>query len=375
MESTIERLKNVIIENGKFIVREFETSDKDIVNYFQQIDPEVRREKFENALKIGVSAIKTVGLTDRIDYVEKEFENLNQDFSSTLDATLQELDKKSEEMFGEKGKFREILTQHFGKDGMIVKELFDPNKEGTPLYNLRNDIRNEILALRQAIGIKETEKEFVGKTPLKGKNFEDRCELIIGEVARHFGDLLENTTKVQGKLQGSKKGDFVIKHAENNKKIVFEIKDTAISTNQIQKTLEESIENRDASYGILIVKSVESLPKSIGWFQECGDNMLACALSSQQNESDVLHPEILLIAYKWARLRLMLQSFKEKKVDPAFIQEKIMKIQRKISELRLIKTQCTNIETASDKVRTIVKNLEDTIGKELSEILGSIASK
>ena len=103
--------------------------------------------------------------------------------------------------------------------------------------------------------------------------------------------------------------------------------------------------------------------------------MLACALSSQQNESDVLHPEILLIAYKWARLRLMLQSFKESKVDSAFIQEKITKIQRKISELRLIKTQCTNIETASDKVRTIVKNLEDTIGKELSEILSSIASK
>jgi len=53
MESTVEQLKNVIIENGKFIVKEFETSDKDIVNYFQQIDPEVLREKFvrDNAEK------------------------------------------------------------------------------------------------------------------------------------------------------------------------------------------------------------------------------------------------------------------------------------------------------------------------------------
>ena len=40
-----------------------------------------------------------------------------------------------------------------------------------------------------------------------------------------------------------------------------------------------------------------------------------------------------------------------------------------------VKKLFDTIETASDKVRTIVKNLEDTIGKELSEILGSIASK
>ncbi len=40
-----------------------------------------------------------------------------------------------------------------------------------------------------------------------------------------------------------------------------------------------------------------------------------------------------------------------------------------------VKTLFDTIETASDKVRTIVKNLEDTVGKELSEILGSIASK
>jgi len=33
------------------------------------------------------------------------------------------------------------------------------------------------------------------------------------------------------------------------------------------------------------------------------------------------------------------------------------------------------IETASDKIRTVSKQLEDDIGRELSEILGSIVSK
>ena len=40
-----------------------------------------------------------------------------------------------------------------------------------------------------------------------------------------------------------------------------------------------------------------------------------------------------------------------------------------------VKTLFDTIETASDKIRTISKQLEDDIGRELSEILSSIASK
>ena len=344
--SMIPQFKDILIENGKFLVKKFETADKDIVNYFQGIEPQARIERLENVLKVGVVALKTIGTTDKVDYVEKEFENLNHKFSEEID-------------------------KHFGKDGKIMKELFDPNKEGTPLYNLRN----EIVQLRQQISVREARDDIIKKTPLKGKLFETVCEDILSQVAHHFGDGLENTTGKHGKLTGSKKGDFVISHAENSKRIVFEVKDTAtISNYQIQRTLSESLENRGASYGILVVKSVESLPKSVGWFQECGNKMLACALSTQESE-DALHVELLLIAYKWARLRIMMQSFKENKVDAGFIEDKITKIQHKISELRTIRTQCTNIETSSDKIRTVARYLEETIGRELSEILGSIASK
>jgi hypothetical protein len=285
------------------------------------------------------------------------------------------MDKKYEEVFGEKGKFGEIIKQNFGEDGKIIKDLFDPNKEGTPLYNLRNDFRNEILQLRQQIGVKEVKEELTKRTTLKGESFQNLCENIISQVCRHYSDILEDTTEKQGKLKNSKKGDFVSTLSENGKKIVFEVKDVStISTAEIQRTLEESIENREASYGVLIVKYVESLPKSIGWFQEFGNNMLACALSTTEKEEG-LHYELLLIACKWARTRVMLQSLKESKVNAEFIQNRITKIQNKLTELRTIKTQCTNILTASDKIKTIAKELEDEIGMELSEILGSITSK
>jgi len=188
------------------------------------------------------------------------------------------------------------------------------------------------------------------------------------------GDLLENTTKIPGKLQDSKKGDFVATIAENNMKIVLEMKDTRISGTEIEKTLSESIENREASYGILVVKYVESLPKSVGWFREFGNNMLVCALATEKNEES-LHDELLLISYKWAKTRIMLQSLKEKQIDAEFIQNKITKIQSKVGELKKIKTQCTNIENASEEIREIVKTLQDEIGTELTEILASFVSK
>ena len=40
-----------------------------------------------------------------------------------------------------------------------------------------------------------------------------------------------------------------------------------------------------------------------------------------------------------------------------------------------VKTLFDTIETASDKIRTVSKQLEDDIGRELSEILRSIVSK
>ncbi len=368
---------NIAIENGKLVVKNFQTSDADIINYFQNIqEPQTRQDRFENALKVGVVAVKTAGLTEKIDYIEKEFQNLNHDFTDTLDSTIREMDKKYEEVFGEKGKFSEIIKQNFGENGKIIKDLFDPNREGTPLYNLRNDLRNEILQLRQQIGVKEAEEQVMKKTPLKGASFENLCEGIIGEVCRHYGDILENTTGKEGKLPKNKKGDFVSSLSENGKKIVFEVKDiSTISVPEIQRTLEESIENREGSYGVFVAKYVDALPKSIGWFQEIGTNMLACALSTKEKNEDGLHYELLLIACKWARAKTMLQSLKESKLNAEFIQDKITRIQNKLGELRSIKTQCTTIMTASDKIKTISKELEDEIGMELNEILGTISSK
>ncbi|MGI0049475.1 MAG: hypothetical protein ACREAW_08035, partial [Nitrososphaera sp.] len=60
--------KDVILDKQKLVITKFETSDKEIVSYFQDIEPSSRRERFEYVLRTGVIALKTVGITERLDY-------------------------------------------------------------------------------------------------------------------------------------------------------------------------------------------------------------------------------------------------------------------------------------------------------------------
>ena len=130
MMSSSSKIKDILINKEKLVVNEFQTIDKDIVRNFDAInEQEIRKDRFEKVLKIGVIAIKTTDIVNKDDYIEKEFKNLNNNFSNALDSTIQE------------------LKNHFGEDGKVIRELFDPNKEGTPLYNLKNEIRNEIIQL------------------------------------------------------------------------------------------------------------------------------------------------------------------------------------------------------------------------------------
>jgi hypothetical protein len=365
-----------IFDRKKMLVKDFETQDNEIVSFFKDYEdrPQEIKEKFENTLKVGVVAVKTIGVAEKIDYVQKEFNELDNKFKDTFTTVTEELDEKLEGMFGEEGTFSDVLEEHFGENGKIVKELFDPNREGTPLYNLKMEIEKKLEVIKEKLGIKEIKEEIISKTPLKGFDFENYCESILSKIARIYGDVLEKTGTKAGKVKLSKKGDFVLTlgHSERRKSIVVELKDGGrYSLNEIQRTMEEAINNREAMYGIFIVKNTESLPESVGWFNEYNGNQLVCALGNKESNG-ILHEEILYIAYKWAKLKIVLESLKEKKFDASFVNEKVSTIKNKLEEFKAIRTQCSNIETASEEIRTISRRAEKSMNEQLSQILESL---
>ena len=132
------------------------------------------------------------------------------------------------------------------------------------------------------------------------------CEQKLSEITRLNGDELENTTETVGVIPHSKKGDYVVTLAgQNPRRVVFELKNVSsekFSPSKIHDSLEQSMKNREASYGVFVVEDVETVPESIGWFNECADNQLVCALSTE-GSPDLTNLEILFIAYRWAKLQ------------------------------------------------------------------------
>ena len=303
--TAIEHDNKIVIKGNQVTVNDFTTENYEIVSYFENLsESDNLGQKLEDALKMGIIAIKSIGVTGNVNYVEKAFENMDEKMKHKLDL-----------VFGDDGQFSGILKEHFGEDGKLIKELFDPNREGTPLHSLRLEIENEFSAIKEKIGINAAVEEVANKGTRKGIDFEDQYEPTLDWIAQIHSDKIERTSNDSGKLSKSKKGDFVITLGDIGKKIVFEMKDRGtISRPMIQKELDEAMENREAEYGIFVAKNKESLPVNVGWFNEYDGNHLVCAMENNDGDS-LIDGEILHIAYKWARARLRIESTKEKKLD------------------------------------------------------------
>src|SRR5437899_2138499 len=92
--TTVGQKGEITIEKDKLIVKEFETYDKDIIGYLRDIEPEEQLEKFENALKVGVVAVRTIDVAEKVDYVQKEFNQLDSKFKDTFVAVSTQIDNK-----------------------------------------------------------------------------------------------------------------------------------------------------------------------------------------------------------------------------------------------------------------------------------------
>lgn len=120
--------QKIHIEEDDLIVEFFTTDDSEVVSFFRNKKKDEYAQVLEMALKAGCIALRSVAVVEKIDYIQKEFNQLDNRFSTNLKDTLNQLDNKYNDYFGEKGKISELISAHFGENGKIVKEIFDPEK-------------------------------------------------------------------------------------------------------------------------------------------------------------------------------------------------------------------------------------------------------
>ena len=374
-------------------VTDFTLSDSDVTEYFVSQDPQQLEKRLKIVIQTGVLALKSTDVTTRVDYVRKEFAQLKHDMDAKIENAIQSMDNYfkpegsiptiMEKYLGNDGEVNKILDEYVGETGNMraaisdmvsnwtknLQESMDPNNENGLLSDLKRDIIERLEEIKKNIAHSEGVESMKSKSTAKGVEFEDECYDMISAIAKIQSDDVSNVSKEIGHVSKSKSGDILVEIARSKARIAIEIKNVAaITRNEIKDGLDAAIKNRGAHFGLCILNNVESVKKSMSWFHEfdSGDK-LAVALGSTSDEA-VLHEELLLIAYKWARAKALENIQSRGDIDTGMLAARMNKVREQIQELSTIKTQVKNIENATDSIKNTITEVTESVTTTLDSI-------
>ncbi len=361
------------VQGSHVIVDHFVLDDDDVANYFGDVLEQQVEERFAQALRVGTQALRTMQTYQNVDLVERRFQSLDNKFKQRLQDTLQEFNTQFEGKFGKEGEVAKFVKEHFGEKGK-VEEMFDPQNEGSVTHSLLEEFREALGDLRNQIIKESASADALNQTPVKGAMFEEWCGDVLGDIAKRQqpADILEPTGTKAASFT-SKKGDFVITLGQDaGRRIAVEAKDVKkINMGEIRNYISEAIRVRGAQYAILVVKNVEALPRTVGYFNEFENRFLVCALGSQAADG-MLHAEILDISYKWAKMRVLINAMKDLNFDTNRVIGKIDSMKGRMNEFASILNECHAMKEVVEEVEHKLEVLRDGFTQDLGDLVSEV---
>ena len=351
------------------------------------------------ALRIGLTALQSVGVTLNVDAVRSEFERFadqsraaNERAAEALEGVLRanfgdgdgRLPRTLEAFLGDRGKLKGMVEElfdpgkrdsaigrisgmldtYFDGDASRLARLLDPTRLGSPLHQFRSEVADGFRSLQERlVAIEAAQTARAGeraKSTAKGGDFEAVLETMLGEVARGANDLLERCGTDAGHDGRSKKGDFVLtldpdlaRGAEL--RVVVEAKDRKVSGREMRDELRAAKTNRDAAAALVIFTPAHA-PAGIAPFDIRAGDVYAVIDPADPD------PATLQAAVRLARL-LALTSLRESEaeVDVAEVQLALTNIRECLETVRGLKTQLTSIGTTSTAVSAGLDKLREAI--------------
>jgi hypothetical protein len=359
----------------------------------------------ERALRIGLIALQDAGVSVNVDVVRAEFERVlrqteqvNERAAVALEETLRtnfadgdgRLPRTLERFLGDRGALRSMvdelfdeskrdsaigrigrmLERYFDGDASKLAVLLDPTRLNSPMYQFREEISGGFKAIEERLVAIEAAAAARGaeraRSAAKGADFEDVLDVLLGELARGAGDLLDRTGTETGALLKSKKGDFVITMDPRvargaDLRIVVEAKDRPMSMRAIRDELREARENRGAAVGIVVFSPAHA-PSGIAPFAIVGTDVY-CVVDPLAPE-----PATLEAAVRLARL-LAVATLEEHEVevDAAAIGAALTAVREQLETVRTLKAQLTSISTATKGIWSGLDVMRSNILARLAE--------
>jgi hypothetical protein len=367
-----------------------------------------------DAVEIGARVLDREQAAANAEYVKTEFERaateLNVQFSDRAREVAEYFNERVEQVFGPEhghlskeldklfsdgssasvqNRVRELIAESMARSREDLMRLFSSADGANPLadfkagtiralkvaeqrqYESQQALQRQMAALDKQLQALRLEKEKLEdvaaereRGTAKGRTFEelvadtvDELALAQGDVAEAVGDLREGT---------GKRGDVVVRldacAGPARGRLVFEAKDSRMSTPRALGELDEAMATRSADFAVLVVPTEGEVPAKLEPLREYNGDKLVVALDPDAGTLP------LELAYRLARARVLMQRGDSDGIDAGAVRDAVERTLAALSEERKIKQQLTGAKSNIDRAYDIVGGMGERVRALLEEI-------
>jgi hypothetical protein len=354
-----------------------------------------------DAIEIGARVLDREDAAAEVDYVRAEFERqaaeLRERLTRSLDAGDEQLSERIAASFdgaregSVQQQIRDMLVRALEHQRTALARQFSAEDGTNPLTDFKTGI---VQALRQSDARHQKESE-ANRTRIeelmrelvelkqrdegdrrvaeaeeagtrKGRSFEERVHVALDRIAAARGDCAIHVGDEPG-IGGTKKGDTVIEVGASDGptagRIAFEAKDEQLSKNKAWGELNGAMAERQAEFAVLVVAGEENVPAGREQLAEYEGNKMIVAVDPE------LPDELGLdLAYRYARLRLMLKREGELSLDAAGVRDAVEEARSALKNAQAIRLALTNAGKSVVKAREGVDELVSSVDGRLERI-------
>jgi hypothetical protein len=380
-----------------------------------------------DAIEIGARVLDREGTEAEADYVRREFERVSAEARRHLvdqaRGVTESIERQFERAFadeggalgraldGFEGELSEQIAQHFDVERAgavpnqvkeIVAKIVEERMQGlvrhlssedgsNPLADFKSGVnrtvieavrhlkeeekatRSKLEGLQQEV-VRLTEQteakrqlaeaEDVGTR--KGRTFEERVHAALDRIATARGDTAHHVGNEPG-AGGTKKGDAVVEVGAAEGpcmgRIVFEAKDEQLSKNRAWAELDAAMAERQAEFAVLVVAGDQSVPAGREQLAEYEGNKIIVAVDPERPDELGLD-----LAYRYARLRLMLRREGQLELDAAGVRDAAEQARSVLKNAQSIRLALTNADKSVSRAREGVDDLVASMDAQLGHI-------
>jgi hypothetical protein len=342
-------------------INNLEIDDDETVKIMNEWKKDVREVNLISSINIGASVLRNRASTEKIDYVQKEFEKL-----------LRELKDKTEE-------WDEELKDSINSS---LEESLDPDEPMKPINRLKSKIMDKLEEIHRLVGSREDVKQVEEYGTRKGDWFEEDIEQHLSEITS-MNDSIKKVGKMNIEGTQRKVGDVLVTVNEPNLpefNIVLEVKSgydfTMTGPKALKKQLSDSMGFRKAKGGIAIVKQKNMKGRQKVW-EDVGNNRFIIAVDVDDIEG-IYDYTLLEVAYGVMRNRII-QSFdssdvKIPEVDSDRINDLATEIIESLESVRGLKKNCTDVIKGVEEIKKKINIMNSDVKGIAEEIKMNLKS-